>query len=152
MADNKFAAYICSGCGIGDTLDVAAMEKIATKEGKMALVKSHPFLCNAEGVQMISDDIANEAVTHVCIAACSRRAKTEAFSFPDRRHVARQPARRRALGGRRRHGARRSASGNGRRLRAHGLRRSQEDDSCRPATSSKRPASASWSSAAACPA
>ena len=24
MADNKFAAYICSGCGIGDTLEVAA--------------------------------------------------------------------------------------------------------------------------------
>jgi quinone-modifying oxidoreductase, subunit QmoB len=82
MADNKFAAYICSGCGIGDKLDIAAMEKIATKEGKMALVKSHPFLCNNEGVQMIRDDIANEGVTHVCIAACSRRAKAEAFSFP----------------------------------------------------------------------
>jgi quinone-modifying oxidoreductase subunit QmoB len=27
------------------------------------------------------DDIANEQVTHVCIAACSRRAKTEAFQF-----------------------------------------------------------------------
>ena len=48
----------------------------------MAVVKSHPFLCNAEGVQMISDDIANEGVTHLCIAACSRRAKTEAFNFP----------------------------------------------------------------------
>jgi quinone-modifying oxidoreductase subunit QmoB len=82
MADNKFAAYICSGCGIGDTLNVGAMEKVATKEGKMALVKSHPFLCNAEGVQMIRDDIANEGVTHLCIAACSRRAKTEAFNFP----------------------------------------------------------------------
>ncbi len=82
MADNKFAAYICSGCGIGDTLDVGALEKIATKEGKVALVKSHPFLCNAEGVQMIRDDIANEGVTHLCIAACSRRAKTEAFAFP----------------------------------------------------------------------
>jgi quinone-modifying oxidoreductase subunit QmoB len=82
MADNKFAAYICSGCGIGDTLDVGALEKIATKEGKVALVKSHPFLCNTEGVQMIRDDIANDGVTHLCIAACSRRAKAEAFSFP----------------------------------------------------------------------
>ncbi len=81
MADNKFAAYICSGCGIGDVLNVGALEKIAQKEGKMAMVKSHPFLCNAEGVQMIRDDIANEGVTHLCIAACSRRAKAEAFSF-----------------------------------------------------------------------
>jgi quinone-modifying oxidoreductase subunit QmoB len=82
MADIKYAAYICSGCGIGEALDVPALEKIATKEGKMALVKTHAFLCNAEGVQMIKDDIANEGVTHMCIAACSRRAKAEAFQFP----------------------------------------------------------------------
>ena len=81
MADNKFAAYICSGCGIGDAMKVPQLEAIAKKEGKMAIVKSHPFLCNAEGVQTIKDDIANEAVTHICIAACSRRAKTEAFQF-----------------------------------------------------------------------
>jgi quinone-modifying oxidoreductase subunit QmoB len=82
MADIKYAAYVCSGCGIGDKLDVKSLEKIAQKEGKMAVVKSHPFLCNAEGVQMIRDDIANDGVTHLCIAACSRRAKAEAFSFP----------------------------------------------------------------------
>ncbi len=82
MADNKFAAYVCGGCGIGASLDVKTLEKVAQKEGKMQVVKSHPFLCNAEGVQMISDDIANEGVTHLCIAACSRRAKTEAFHFP----------------------------------------------------------------------
>ena len=83
MADNKFAAYICAGCGIGDTLDVKSLEKVARKEGKMALVKSHPFLCSEEGVKLIRDDIANDAVTHVCIAACSRRSKTEAFNFPE---------------------------------------------------------------------
>jgi quinone-modifying oxidoreductase, subunit QmoB len=82
MADIKYAAYVCSGCGIGDALDVGALEKVAQKDGKMALVKSHPFLCNAEGVQLIRDDIANDGVTHLCIAACSRRAKTEAFNFP----------------------------------------------------------------------
>ena len=82
MADNKFAAYICSGCGLGDQIDIKTLEKIALKEGKMQVVKSHPFLCNAEGVQMISDDIEKEAVTHACIAACSRRSKTEAFHFP----------------------------------------------------------------------
>jgi quinone-modifying oxidoreductase subunit QmoB len=82
MADNKFAAYICTGCGIGDVLDVKGLEGTAKKDGKMAEVKSHAFLCNAEGVRMIKDDIANNGVTHVCIAACSRRAKTEAFNFP----------------------------------------------------------------------
>ena len=79
---NKFAAYICSGCGLGDTLNIAGLEKVAKTEGKMAVIKTHPFLCNAEGVKMIQDDIANEGVTHLCIAACSRRAKAEAFYFP----------------------------------------------------------------------
>jgi quinone-modifying oxidoreductase, subunit QmoB len=82
MADKKLAAYVCSGCGIGDALDVGTLEKIAKSEGKMEVVKSHPFLCNAEGVQMIRDDIEKEGVTHLCIAACSKRSKAEAFRFP----------------------------------------------------------------------
>jgi len=78
----KTAAYICKGCGIGERVSTAQMAKIAEKEGKMNLVREHEFLCNAAGVQMIRDDIEKESVTHVMIAACSRRAKTEAFQFP----------------------------------------------------------------------
>ncbi len=82
MADMKTAAYICSGCGIGSRLSVPQLTKVAQKEGKMQLVREHACLCDASGVQMIKDDIEKEAVTHVMIAACSRRAKTEAFNFP----------------------------------------------------------------------
>jgi quinone-modifying oxidoreductase subunit QmoB len=82
MADMKTAAYVCKGCGIGERIDTAQMAKIATKEGKMHLVREHDFLCSAAGVQTITDDIEKEGVTHVVIAACSRRAKTEAFHFP----------------------------------------------------------------------
>lgn len=45
------------------------------------MVRSHDFLCNSQGVQMIRDDIEKEGVNHVVIAACSRRAKTDAFGF-----------------------------------------------------------------------
>ncbi|MBZ0105301.1 MAG: FAD-dependent oxidoreductase [Sulfuricella denitrificans] len=83
MADMKVAAYICQGCGLGERLDTANLAKVAQKEGKAQVVKEHPFLCNAEGVAMIRNDIDNDAVTHVMIAACSRRAKTEAFGFSD---------------------------------------------------------------------
>ena len=82
MSEMKMAAYICKGCGIGERVNATQMANIATKEGKMNLVREHEFLCNAAGVQMIRDDIDKEAVTHVMIAACSRRAKTEAFQFP----------------------------------------------------------------------
>jgi len=82
MAEKKHAAYICTGCGLGERLDTAALVKAATKGGKMNLVREHAFLCSAEGVALIKNDIDNEGVTHVAIAACSRRAKTEAFNFP----------------------------------------------------------------------
>jgi quinone-modifying oxidoreductase, subunit QmoB len=82
MSEMKMVAYLCAGCGIGDVIDLKQTEKIARKEGKMQEVKRHDFLCSAEGVQMIQDDIDKEGVTHVMIAACSRRAKTEAFYFP----------------------------------------------------------------------
>ena len=81
MSDTKSACYICKGCGIGDRLDVGQLSNIAQREGRMQIVKEHEFLCNAEGVKMIQDDIDNESVNKICIAACSRRAKTDAFSF-----------------------------------------------------------------------
>ncbi len=85
MADAKIGAYICKGCGIGERLGTAALATIATREGKAAIAREHEFLCNAGGVAMIRDDIEKEGVNRVVIAACSRRAKTEAFNFE---HVA----------------------------------------------------------------
>ena len=82
MADMKIAAYICKGCGLGERLDTDALVKVAQKDGKTPMTKTHDFLCNADGVAMINNDIANEGVTHVMIGACSRRSKTEAFHFP----------------------------------------------------------------------
>ena len=83
MATNKFAAYICAGCGLGEAFDLGGLEKIAKREGKMQVIKRHDFLCSAAGVQTIRDDIEKEGITHALIAACSRRAKTEAFQFPE---------------------------------------------------------------------
>jgi len=81
VADMKIGAYICQGCGIGERLDTAQLVNVAKREGKAAVAREHEFLCNAEGVQMIQDDINNDGVTHLVIAGCSRRAKTEAFNF-----------------------------------------------------------------------
>ena len=76
MADIKVAAYICKGCGLGERLDTDALVKIAQKDGKVPMAKTHDFLCSADGVAMIKNDIDNEGVTHIMIGACSRRAKT----------------------------------------------------------------------------
>jgi quinone-modifying oxidoreductase subunit QmoB len=81
--DKKFAGYICTGCGIGDRLDAGELEQTASRDGKMNTCKQHEMLCSKEGLQMIRDDIANEGLTHLMLAACSRRAKVEAFNFTD---------------------------------------------------------------------
>ena len=83
MSEIKTAAYLCSGCGIGERLDAKRLATVAQKEGKMALVRAHAFLCSEDGVELIRRDIADEGVTHVMIGACSRRMKAEAFAFPD---------------------------------------------------------------------
>jgi len=77
----KVGAYICKGCGLGDRLDCGQLATIAEREGKANLVREHDFLCNAEGVAMIQNDIDNEGVNKVMIAACSRRSKNDAFNF-----------------------------------------------------------------------
>mgnify|MGYP000240558679 CR=1 FL=1 len=79
--EKKVGTYICKGCGIGDRVNTAGMATIATRECKSQVTKEHDFLCSAEGVKMIQDDIDNDGVNHIAIVACSRRAKTEAFSF-----------------------------------------------------------------------
>ena len=83
MADKKLGAYICKGCGIGERLDIAQLEKVAKREGKVGFAKPHDFLCNSDGVKMIQADIDAGEVNHIVIAACSRRAKTDAFNFDD---------------------------------------------------------------------
>ena len=83
MSDMKTAAYLCTGCGIGERLSAAQLAKVAEREGKIHLVRQHAFLCSSGGVQLIRDDLEREGVTHLMIAACSRRAKTEAFHFPN---------------------------------------------------------------------
>ena len=81
MSELNIGAYICRGCGLGERLDTAQLATIAQREGKAQVVREHEFLCNASGVAMIRQDIEQEGVNHVVIAACSRRAKTDAFSF-----------------------------------------------------------------------
>ena len=79
--DMKIGAYLCKGCGLGERLDMERMAAVAESDGGAALVRQHDFLCSADGVSAIRDDIAGEGLTHLMIGACSRRSKTQAFDF-----------------------------------------------------------------------
>jgi len=84
MSDElKIGAYICKGCGLGERLDMGQLEMTATRDGKAAICQQHDYLCSEDGIKMIQNDIDSEGVNRVVIAACSRRAKTDAFAFDD---------------------------------------------------------------------
>ncbi|MBC7359297.1 MAG: FAD-dependent oxidoreductase [Desulfacinum sp.] len=79
--EKKIGAYICTGCGIGDALDVAALTKVATGEYKVPVCREHGFLCSEEGRGLIRADVENEGVNTLVIAACSPRVMVDAFDF-----------------------------------------------------------------------
>jgi quinone-modifying oxidoreductase subunit QmoB len=79
--EKKHGVYICKGCGIGEAINMEKLSNVATKDMKIPLCKTHDILCSPEGVKTIRDDMANEGVNTIVIAACSPRVKTEEFSF-----------------------------------------------------------------------
>lgn len=78
--DQKIGVYICSGCGIGEAMDVDALSAVAN-EFKIAKCETHPFLCGQEGVSLIKNDVESGGINCVVAAACSVRVKTDAFSY-----------------------------------------------------------------------
>jgi quinone-modifying oxidoreductase subunit QmoB len=79
--EKKLGVYLCSGCSIGDALDIDALEKAALDEHKADVCKKHAFLCGPEGLQVIRSDIEKEGINTVVIGACSPRVNTDLFAF-----------------------------------------------------------------------
>jgi len=77
----KIAAYICTGCGIGEALDTAALVNVVTKEAKVPSCKESPFLCGRQGAAMIKNDVAAGELEAVVIGACSPRVNYDVFDF-----------------------------------------------------------------------
>ncbi|MEW6262217.1 MAG: FAD-dependent oxidoreductase [Thermodesulfobacteriota bacterium] len=78
--EKKTAVYICTGCGIGDAVDVAGLAKIPAKY-KAALCKNHAQLCGPEGVDLIRKDLTEQGINTLVIAACSPRVNHDVFDL-----------------------------------------------------------------------
>lgn len=79
--EKKIGVYICTGCGIGDALDIDALAGVATDEYKADVCRQNAFLCSQEGVSEIKQDVDNEGVNTIVIAACSPRVMADVFDF-----------------------------------------------------------------------
>ncbi|MBW2570906.1 MAG: CoB--CoM heterodisulfide reductase iron-sulfur subunit A family protein, partial [Deltaproteobacteria bacterium] len=77
--DKKYGVYICTGCGIGDALEMEELCEVPEEEGLP--VKTHSFLCGKEGVELIKKDIADDGINTLVIAACSLRVNFDVFNF-----------------------------------------------------------------------
>ena len=73
--DKKYGVYICTGCGIGDALDIEALSGVAGEEGLP--VQTHPFLCSQAGVDIIKKDTEEKGINTMVIGACSRPLVTD---------------------------------------------------------------------------
>ena len=79
--EKKIAVYICTGCGIGEAIDIEQFEKVASDEAGVPICKKHPSLCNPEGVEIIKNDITSEGANALVIAGCSHRVMYDVFNF-----------------------------------------------------------------------
>ena len=79
--DKKTAVYICTGCGIGDALNIEQLLEEGTEDFTIDVSKDHPCLCGAEGLELIKKDIADEGINTIIIGACSYRVNYDVFNF-----------------------------------------------------------------------
>lgn len=79
--EKKSAVYICTGCGIGDALDIDQLGKVATDDFSVPICRKHEYLCGKEGAELIKKDMADEGVNTIAIAACSPRVMYDVFDF-----------------------------------------------------------------------
>jgi len=76
--EKKIGVYICEGCSIADAINTEKLEKGV----RNIPVKRHKALCSPEGVEVIRNDMKNDGINTLVIAACSPRVKYDVFDFP----------------------------------------------------------------------
>ncbi len=74
-----YGAYLCTGCGIGDVLDVDGLKSAASEAGVEMI--EHQCLCGDAGRRLIEQDIAEKSVNSVIVCACSPRVMQKEFDF-----------------------------------------------------------------------
>jgi len=73
--------FICSGCGIGDCIDVGLLKDTMASEFTPSVCENHSSLCSENGISQIRSSIAENKLNSLVIAACSPRFKQESFTF-----------------------------------------------------------------------
>jgi quinone-modifying oxidoreductase subunit QmoB len=80
-AEPKVGVYLCSGCAIGESVNIDQLVKVASEENKIPICKVNQWLCSEESLETIKKDIESENLDRVVIGACSQRFLSDVFRF-----------------------------------------------------------------------
>ena len=81
MSEKKPGVYLCRGCGIGDAIDVSALEKVGKTEFRIGYCVVREALCAPETVAEMQTDIDAGTVNRIVVGACSPRVMADKFRF-----------------------------------------------------------------------
>ena len=76
---DKLGVFLCTGCGIGDAIDVDEVIGAADEHG-CACTLTHECFCGAEGLEAIKNTVSENELDGILVAACSDRVKTTEFN------------------------------------------------------------------------
>ncbi len=76
---DTIGVFLCTGCGIGDAIDVDEVIEAADDVG-CACTLTHECLCAPEGLDAIRGAVSENTLDGILVAACSERAKTREFA------------------------------------------------------------------------
>jgi quinone-modifying oxidoreductase subunit QmoB len=76
---DKLGVFLCTGCGIGQAIDVDEVIEAANEHG-CACTLTHECFCGPEGLEAIKSTVADNALNGIMVAACSERVKTKEFA------------------------------------------------------------------------
>ena len=72
---DKLGVFLCTGCGIGDAIDLDDVIEGANEQG-CACTLTHECFCGPEGLEAIKNAVSENDLNGILVAACSDRAKT----------------------------------------------------------------------------
>ena len=76
---DKLGVFLCTGCGIGDAVNVDEIIEAANDKGCTATL-THECLCAPEGLDAIRASVSENGLDGLLLAACSDRAKAGEFA------------------------------------------------------------------------
>jgi len=76
---DKIGVFLCTGCGIGDGINVDEVIEAANDKGCTATL-THKCLCGADGLDAIRGCVSENGLDGLLLAACSERTKAQEFA------------------------------------------------------------------------